>query len=100
MISDLAHEVYSGILLPASFLQSGFFVILSTFVAINTIIYFALAVMKILPKVYLADWIRGANRRSETRSIFPSAPIIGVVEGPAERREDDGPRRAGGDLAQ
>lgn len=100
MTSGLAQVISSGILLPASFLQSGFFVILSAFVAINTIVYFALAVAKILPKVYLADWIRGANRRSETRSIRPNAPIIGEVEEHVERREDDGRHRAGSDRAQ
>jgi len=98
--SGLAQVISSGILLPASFLQSGFFVILSAFVAINTIVYFALAVAKILPKVYLVDWIRGANRRSETRSIRPNAPIIGEVEEHVERREDDGHHRAGSDRAQ
>ena len=69
------HLAPSGLLFPASFLQSDFFVILSAFVAINTLVYVALAVAKILPKVYLSDWIRGANRRSETRSIYPDAPI-------------------------
>jgi len=88
--SGLAQVVSSGILLPASFLQSAFFVVLSAFVAINTIVYFALAVAKMLPKVYLVDWIRGANRRTETRSIRPNAPIFGEGESHTERREDDG----------
>jgi hypothetical protein len=98
LANGLAQVLSTGILLPASFLQSGFFVILSAFVAINTIVYFALAVAKILPKVYPADWVRGANRRSETRSIFPNAPLtnaplIGEVEKPAERGEEGGHRR-------
>lgn len=94
MTSGLAQVISSGILLPASFLQSPFFVILSAFVAINTIVYFALAVAKMLPKVYLVDWIRGANRRTETRSIRPNAPIFGEGEEHIERPEDDGGHRA------
>jgi len=89
MTSGLAQVFSSGVLVPASFLQSDFFVTLSVFVAINTLAYFALAVAKILPKVYLVDWIRGANRRSETRSIRPNAPISGEVEDRVERRDDD-----------
>jgi hypothetical protein len=92
VISGLAQVIYSGILLPESFLESAFFVILSAFVAINTIVYFALAIAKMLPKVYLVDWIRGANRRTETRSIRPNAPIFGEGEKHSERREDYGRR--------
>ena len=76
MTTGLAQAVPSGILLPASFLQSDFFAVLSAFVAINTIVYVALAVSKIFPKVYLVDWVKGAKRRSETRSIYPDAPIV------------------------
>lgn len=75
MTNGLIHLADSGILIPASFLQSWFFIVLSAFVAINTIIYVALAVAKILPKVYFADWFKGANRRAETRSIYPDAPV-------------------------
>jgi hypothetical protein len=60
-----------GVLLPQSFLQSPFFAVLATFVAINTVMYLALAVAKILPKIYLSDYLSGANRRGETRSIHP-----------------------------
>jgi hypothetical protein len=34
-----------------------------------------LAVAKILPKLYLRDYLSARNRRSETRSIDPDAPI-------------------------
>jgi hypothetical protein len=44
-------------------------------VAINTIVYVTLAVAKVLPKVYVSDWIGTRDRRSETRSIRPDAPI-------------------------
>jgi hypothetical protein len=63
-----------GILLPQTFLQSPFFAVLATFVAINTVMYLALAVAKLLPKVYVSDYLSGANRRGETRSIHPDRP--------------------------
>ena len=64
-----------GILLPESTLREEFIAVLAAFVAINTIVYVTLAVAKILPKLYLRDWLSGRNRRSETRSIHPDAPI-------------------------
>jgi hypothetical protein len=60
-----------GILLPQSVLSSGFFAVLSAFVAINTVMYVALAVAKAMPKVYLSDWMSRRNTRSQTRSIHP-----------------------------
>ncbi|MFD1211260.1 hypothetical protein ACFQ36_04310 [Arthrobacter sp. GCM10027362] len=64
----------AGILLPESILHSELFAVLAAFVAINTVMYAALAVAKILPKLYPAGWIRRHNQRSETRSIHPDAP--------------------------
>ena len=64
-----------GVLLPDSILHNDFIAVLAAFVAINTIVYVTLAVAKILPKVYFHDWIDTRNRRSETRSIDPDAPI-------------------------
>lgn len=61
----------TGVLISDSALQSGVFAVLAAFVAINTVMYVALAVAKMLPKVYLSDWIRRSNRRSQTRSIHP-----------------------------
>jgi len=60
-----------GILFPQSVLSSGFFAVLSAFVAINTVMYVALAVAKALPKLYLSDWVNRRNTRSQTRSIHP-----------------------------
>ena len=60
-----------GILLPASFVRSELFAVLAAFVAINTIMYTALAVGKILPKVYVGDYVPGRRRRAESRSIHP-----------------------------
>ena len=64
-----------GVLLPESTLREEFVAVLAAFVAINTIVYVTLAVAKILPKVYVSDWIGARNRRSETRSIDPDAPV-------------------------
>jgi hypothetical protein len=63
-----------GVLLPESFLTSPFVAVLATFVAINTVMYLSLAVAKLLPKVYVSDYLRGANRRSEHRGIHPDEP--------------------------
>jgi hypothetical protein len=64
-----------GVLLPESILRNELFAVLAAFVAINTIVYVTLAVAKVLPKVYVSDWITSRNRRSETRSIRPDAPL-------------------------
>ena len=57
--------------LPESIMHTSWFASLSTFVAINTVVYLTLAVIKLLPKAYLSDWIDRRNRRSESRSIYP-----------------------------
>ncbi|MFE6996100.1 hypothetical protein ACFVAE_09105 [Microbacterium sp. NPDC057659] len=66
---------HTGILLPESLLYSDWFSVLATFVAINTLIYVVLGIIKILPKVNLRRSHTGASRRSETRSIHPDAPV-------------------------
>lgn len=66
--------VPAGILLPESFLHSPWFAIMATFVAINTVMYAALAVSKILPKLHRPNWLRRPHERSETRSIYPGGP--------------------------
>lgn len=40
----------AGILLPAEVLKSGWFQLLATFVAINTLIYAALSLAKLIPR--------------------------------------------------
>lgn len=62
---------------PAILHSRGFLVLL-TFVAINTIAYATLSLTKIIP---IPRWQRGLlrradprDRRSETRSIYPDAP--------------------------
>jgi len=66
--------VPTGILFPQSVLDSEGFAILATFVAINTVMYAALAVAKVLPKVHRPGWLRPPHERGETRSIHPDAP--------------------------
>lgn len=63
----------TGVVLPESLLHSQWFAIWATFVAINTLMYAALSVAKILPKIYPSDWVHSRNRRTETRSIYPDA---------------------------
>jgi hypothetical protein len=65
---------HTGILLPESFLQSQFFVILAALVALNTTIYAALAIAKILPKIFRRRTYRKSTYRRETRSIYPDSP--------------------------
>lgn len=67
--------VQTGILLPSELLSTEWFSVLATFVAINTVIYLVLGVIKILPKVRLRRQHNGASRRSETRSIHPDATV-------------------------
>jgi len=60
-----------GSILPESTLHSETFAVLAAFVAINTMMYGALAVAKMLPKVYVADWFTDRHRRAESRGIHP-----------------------------
>ena len=64
-----------GILIGDGILHSEAVAVLAAFVAINTMVYVTLAVAKILPKIYVSDWIGPRNRRAETRSIDPDAPV-------------------------
>ncbi|TDW28675.1 hypothetical protein [Cryobacterium psychrophilum] len=74
----------TGILLPTSVLHSHFFAILASFVAINTVMYAALAIAKIVPMVHFADFVPGRRRRAETRGIHPDAA---TREQPGTERE-------------
>jgi hypothetical protein len=68
-----------GILLPVSVLHSPLFAVLATFVAINTLMYLALAIATIMPKVYVSDLWQRHGRRDQTRSIHPDGlgpPIL------------------------
>ncbi|WP_241977216.1 hypothetical protein [Cryobacterium sp. Sr8] len=75
MLHSALHQLIpAGILLPESLRHTDFYAILASFVAINTVMFAALAIAKILPKVYLTDVLPGRHRRSETRSIYPDDP--------------------------
>lgn len=60
-----------GILLPSSVMHAHWFGVLAAFVAVNTVIYVALAIAKAMPKVYVRDWVPRGYQRAETRSIHP-----------------------------
>jgi len=66
-------HLLAGIVLPDNLMQTQWFATLSMFVAINSVLYLTLAIIKLLPKLYLSDWVNQRNRRSETRSIYPDA---------------------------
>jgi hypothetical protein len=66
-------HLLAGIVLPDHLMQTQWFATLSMFVAINSVLYLTLAIIKLLPKLYLSDWVNQRNRRSETRSIYPDA---------------------------
>ncbi|MBT8161676.1 MULTISPECIES: hypothetical protein [Arthrobacter] len=72
----ISTAVPTGLLFPEGILHSDWFAILATFVAINTLMYGALAIAKIVPKLHPGDWIRTKNQRAETRSIYPDAPTV------------------------
>jgi hypothetical protein len=61
-----------GILFPASILSTEWFAVLSAFVAINTVMYVALAVAKMLPRVHPSDLWHRRERRRTNRSIHPT----------------------------
>jgi hypothetical protein len=61
-------------LVDPALLHSPLFTLLSAFVMINTVMFLALAVAKMLPKVYVSDWFTSRNRRAESRGIYPETP--------------------------
>ncbi len=71
-------RLLAGVVLPQSIMHTEWFAVLAMFVAINTVLYLTLAIIKLLPKAYLSDWVDQRNRRAETRSIYPD------VEGGAQ----------------
>lgn len=74
MITGIVWAVRTGFLLPESLLHTSWFSVLATFVAINTVIYVVLGVIKIAPKIRRKRRNQ-MSRRSETRSIYPDAPV-------------------------
>lgn len=72
-MTTYAAALSTGALVPESILHHHEFAILAAFVAVNTLMYGALAFAKILPKVYFTDMLHRKRRRTETRSIHPDA---------------------------
>lgn len=72
MLTAATAELAAHGLVGGSVLQSGPLRVLAAFVTINTVMYSALALAKILPKVYPATWFPSRNRRAEDRSIYPA----------------------------
>lgn len=64
-----------GLLLPQSALESQFFAVLATLVALNTVVYAAISIAHIVPRWLKASWFRKVGHRSETRSIYPDGPL-------------------------
>ena len=91
MIMAISAALPAGILFPEELLHSDWFAVLATFVAINTLMYGALAIAKILPKLHPGDWIRTRNQRSETRSIHPDAPAVNEATDFVNTRSRQGP---------
>jgi hypothetical protein len=77
-----------GPVLSTALLHSDWFAVLATFVALNTVMYCALALAKVLPKIYLSDLVHTRNRRAQSRSIYPDgfAPGDGPASGDDEAR--------------
>jgi hypothetical protein len=80
------HTILTTVL-PTALLRSDWYAVLTAFVALNTIMYVALAVAKVLPKLYVSDWVRSPNRRSQTRSIYPEG-YVAAPQPVADRRSD------------
>ena len=73
---DRRGHLVTGILLfasvlPRDIMHGPWFAALSMFVAINTVLYLTLAIIKLLPKAYLSDWVDQRNRRSEISQHLP-----------------------------
>jgi hypothetical protein len=84
---SVASALVLATVLAASVLDAYWFAVLSTFVAINTILYVSMSVFKILPKPYFSDVVRRHGRRAETRSTYPnghSAPMTDPLDQPVD----------------
>ena len=51
------------------------FDVLAAFVAINTLMYVSLALVKLLPRIRVPSMMRRRYSRTETRSIYPPEPL-------------------------
>lgn len=68
----MSSPLVTGILLPETILYTPSARVLTTFVAVNTVMYASLAIAKMLPKIHLTDLVkRSRDQRREDRSIYP-----------------------------
>lgn len=61
------------------------FMLLLSFVAVNTLMYLTLAISKMLPKFYLGTLRKRRHERSQERSIYPD----GMESVPSTTGDDD-----------
>lgn len=103
-MSALSTALPAGVLLPERVLFTDSFKVIATFVALNTLMYAALAVIKLLPRDGLRRRSNGRNRRSQNRSIYPEPPdrrtggpsgAANISGGTVAQGVVDGPCRAG-----
>ena len=83
----MIETVQAGILFPQALLESWFFVILATIVALNTVVYAGLALSKIVPRLIRASFFHRSKRRAINRSIYP-----GAVSSTDSRTSTGGPK--------
>jgi hypothetical protein len=81
----------AGLLFPQSTMHSGAVKILATFVALNTLMYATLAVVKMLPKTNIRSWFARTNRRAQDRSIYPNPETPNLDRVPRPRDGDRPP---------
>lgn len=106
MSAALVLTLHAGVVLPERLLHSPGFEILATFVALNTLMYATLAVLKLVPRGHaVVRWLsrlrrpvgtsrvrptsapsprrgtrpRGRDRRAEDRSIYAGLPVGAVI---------------------
>ena len=72
MIPTPAFLPTGGLLLEWS-IHSDFFQLLATFVALNSLMYATLALLKVLPRGWALSRFNGRNRRGDNRSIYPES---------------------------
>ena len=94
-VAGMTGVLPTGLLISESILHTDGFKVLATFVALNTLMYATLALMKVLPKGYTLTWFSGRNRRAQSRSIYPDVPLAApespVAQVPHQRGHVAGP---------
>jgi hypothetical protein len=68
-------QLISGLIFPNETIHQHWYLVLATIVALNTTIYAALSIGRVLPKWLDFSKIRGKRQRAETRSIYPDSPV-------------------------